>query len=218
MSLVSLVSGEVAHCVCHHGYTVDGNTESSVIFSTTCSSNGSFAPEPPASCQPMCVFCCQWCRMHFPLGLTCKPGYSSKVDDFKRAHTTLSFLGDVLGEFDVVQECINIDDCLESDFGAACAKILPIPHEAMLTRAPNVTVGVKRLRCAEVLFQPGYQSNKKCEIYIRKELCAMSFCQVARPCSKWLLSARRKNMDVSGWSHVDGPLSRNMATERTTRS
>ena len=25
-----------------------------------------------------------------------------------------------------------------------------------------ITVGVKRLRCAEVLFQPGYQSNMKC--------------------------------------------------------
>ena len=39
-------------------------------------------------------------------------------------------------------------------------------------------------RCAEVLFQPGYQSNMKCDVYIRKELCAMSFCQMARPCSK----------------------------------
>ena len=47
-----------------------------------------------------------------------------------------------------------------------------------------ITVGVKRLRCAEVLFQPGYQSNMKWEVYIRQELCAMSFCQVARPCFK----------------------------------
>ena len=87
-------------------------------------------------------------------------------DDFKRVHSTLSFFGDVHGKFDVVQECRNIDGCLET----ACTKVLPIPHEAMLTRAPNVTVGVKRLRCAEVLFQPGYQSNMKCEVYIRKEL------------------------------------------------
>ena len=46
-----------------------------------------------------------------------------------------------------------------------------------------ITVGVKRLRCAEVLFQPGYQSNMKCYVNIREELCAMTFCQVARPCS-----------------------------------
>ena len=47
-----------------------------------------------------------------------------------------------------------------------------------------ITVGVKRLHCAEVLFQPGYKSDIKCEVYIRKELFAMSFCQVARLCSK----------------------------------
>ena len=37
-----------------------------------------------------------------------------------------------------------------------------------------ITVGVKRLRCAEVLFQPSYQSNMKCVVYIRKELCLSS--------------------------------------------
>ena len=52
------MSGEVAHYVCHHGHTVDGKAESSVRFSTTCSSNDSFAPEPPVSGQPVCVFCC----------------------------------------------------------------------------------------------------------------------------------------------------------------
>ena len=49
--------------------------------------------------------------------------------------------------------------------------------------APNVTVGAKRFRYAEVL-QPAYQSNMKCVVYIRKELCTMSCCHVARPCSK----------------------------------
>ena len=49
---VSLVSGEVAHFLGRHGHTADGNAKSSASFSTTCSSNGKFAPELPASCQP----------------------------------------------------------------------------------------------------------------------------------------------------------------------
>ena len=53
LSAVSLVFGEVVHYVCHHGHTVDGNATSSASFSTTCSSNGTFVPEPPASCQPV---------------------------------------------------------------------------------------------------------------------------------------------------------------------
>ena len=53
LSAVSLVSGEVVHYVCHHGHTVDGNAKSSASFSATCSSNGTFVPEPPASCQPV---------------------------------------------------------------------------------------------------------------------------------------------------------------------
>ena len=58
----------------------------------------------------------------------CKPGYSTKLDDFKGVHTTSSFVCDAHGDFDVVQECINIDDCLESE----CGEILLIPQEAML--------------------------------------------------------------------------------------
>ena len=50
--------------------------------------------------------------------------------------------------------------------------------------APNVTVGAQRFRYAEVLSQAGHQSNMKCVVYIRKELCTMSSCHVARPCSK----------------------------------
>ena len=54
----------------------------------------------------------------------------------------------------------------------------------------------KRFRCAEVLLQPGFtgtrvsgfydtslQSSTKCDVYIRKELYAISRCQVARSCS-----------------------------------
>ena len=57
---------------------------------------------------------------------------------------------------------------------------------------------------AEALYQPGFvgtrvggfhdtslQSNMKCDVYICKELHAMSRCHVARP--QRLLSARRRN-------------------------
>ena len=60
-----------------------------------------------------------------------------------------------------------------------------------------LTVCGKRFRCAEVLLQPGFtgtrvsgfydtflQSSMKCDFYIRKELYAISRCQVARSCSK----------------------------------
>ena len=59
--------------------------------------------------------------------------------------------------------------------------------------APNVTVGAKQFRYTEVSFQPGYRCNMKCVFYIRKELCNMSCCHVARPCSNGSISARRRN-------------------------
>ena len=49
------------------------------------------------------------------------------MDDLKRVHTTSSFLGDAYGDFDVVQECINIDDCLECDCGAGVREDLVDP-------------------------------------------------------------------------------------------
>ena len=58
--------------------------------------------------------------------------------------------------------------------------------------APNVTVGAKQFRHTEVSFQPGYRCNMKCVVYIRKELCNMSCCHVARPCSNGSISARRR--------------------------
>ena len=102
---VSIVSGEVAHYICHHGHTVDDNAKSSAIFSTTCSSDSTFAPGPPAPCQ--LVVCPQLPVVPntlleassastgpFSIGdtspeFTCKPGYSTRVDDFKGVHTTL---------------------------------------------------------------------------------------------------------------------------------
>ena len=59
--------------------------------------------------------------------------------------------------------------------------------------APNVTVGAKQFRYTEVSFQPGYRCNMKCVVCIRKELCNMSCCHVARPCSNGSISARRKD-------------------------
>ena len=58
--------------------------------------------------------------------------------------------------------------------------------------APNVTVGAKQFRYTEVSFQPGYRCNMKSVVYIRKELCNMSCCHVARPCSNGSISARRR--------------------------
>ena len=46
---------------------------------------------------------------------------------------------------------------------------------------------------AGVLVQPGYKCNMKCVVYMRKELCTVSCCHVARPCAKLLFSARRRN-------------------------
>ena len=59
--------------------------------------------------------------------------------------------------------------------------------------APNVTVGAKQFRYTEVSFQPGYRCNMKCVVYIRIELCNMSCCHVARPCSNGSISAWRRN-------------------------
>ena len=105
-SLVSLMSGEGAHYVCHYGHTVDSNAKSSASFS----SNGTFASEPPASCLP--VVCPQLpvvpntlplavsaSRGPFSVGdtspeFTCKLGYSTKVDDFQGVHTTLCWRRD----------------------------------------------------------------------------------------------------------------------------
>ena len=56
LAAVSLVFVEVAHYLGRHGHTADGKAKSSASFSTTCSSNGKFAPELPASCQPVGVF------------------------------------------------------------------------------------------------------------------------------------------------------------------
>ena len=55
-----------------------------------------------------------------------------------------------------------------------------------VTLAFEFTVGTKRLRCKEVLLQPSliYQ----CDVDIRKDLCAMSCSQAARPFSKGLAS------------------------------
>ena len=53
LSPVSFVFGEVAHKICHHGHTIVRNAKSCASFSTTCSSNGTLAPEPGASCQPV---------------------------------------------------------------------------------------------------------------------------------------------------------------------
>ena len=44
LAAVSLVSCEVAHYLGRHGHTACGNAKSNAIFSTTCSSNGKFAP------------------------------------------------------------------------------------------------------------------------------------------------------------------------------
>ena len=56
--------------------------------------------------------------------------------------------------------------------------------------APNVAVGAKQFRYTEVSFQRGYRCNMKCVIH--KELCNMSCCHVARPCSNGSISARRR--------------------------
>ena len=60
-----------------------------------------------------------------------------------------------------------------------------VVHDALATK--RLTVGNKRLRCKEVLLQPSliYQ----CDVDIRKDLCAMSCSQAARPFSKGLASA-----------------------------
>ena len=50
------VPGEVAHYVCHHEHTADGNAKSNASFSTTFSSNGSFTRA--ASFMPACGVCC----------------------------------------------------------------------------------------------------------------------------------------------------------------
>ena len=62
-----------------------------------------------------------------------------------------------------------------------------------------ITVGAKRVHCAEVLYQPSFtdkeacgihdisfQSNMKCDVYT---CMTMPYCQVARPCSNGMLSA-----------------------------
>ena len=45
----------------------------------------------------------------------------------------------------------------------------------------------------DVVLSSGTTIVQKCCVYTREELCAMSCCQVARPRSKCLLCARRRN-------------------------
>ena len=47
-----------AHCIFHHGYTVDGNAKSRVSFSTTCSSDGTFTPSRQLHASQRSVFRC----------------------------------------------------------------------------------------------------------------------------------------------------------------
>eukprot|EP00450_Noctiluca_scintillans_P001620 CAMPEP_0194485878 /NCGR_PEP_ID=MMETSP0253-20130528/6727_1 /TAXON_ID=2966 /ORGANISM="Noctiluca scintillans" /LENGTH=1972 /DNA_ID=CAMNT_0039325899 /DNA_START=10 /DNA_END=5925 /DNA_ORIENTATION=+ len=208
LSTVSLVSGEVAHYVCHHGHTVDGNAASSASFSTTCSSNGTFAPEPPASCQP--VVCPQLPVVPNTLPLatsvstgpflfgdtspvfTCKPGYSTNIDDFKGVDTTFSFFCDAHGGFDVVRECVNVDDCLESDCGAGVCEDLVDPSGSNATEhyscvcdagyADTVVGGTHRTclnNCSfgyEIVEGKGCEEINECLLYGGNAACSPGTC------------------------------------------
>ena len=81
---------------------------------------------------------------------------------------------------------------------------MEVPFQSKTYELPDgntISVGAKRFLCVEVPFQPKtYElpdgntitvSAKRfcCAEVIRKELYAMSCCQVARPCSKGFLRA-----------------------------
>ena len=99
------------------------------------------------------------------------------------------------------------------------AEVFSSPSAHELPDGDNIPVGVERSCHAEVLFQQfsacgilvaPLQSNMECDVYIRKELYAISCCLVARPCSNGF--ERRRNSCAEVLSQPGS-----LAAESTTR-